>query len=874
MAGSGMTFTLRGRDELSDALRSAGRSAVDLQRRLDDASAKGTEAMDKLKASLISLAPAAIPAAASMAPLAASTAAAGAALVAYGAALGPQIAAMGEATTAQDRYEQAVEESGAQSQEARQAQAAYARELAKLPPATRQAAAHLGVLKDTYKEWSDSLAGDTMAPFTKGLATANALLPKTAPLVRGTSAELDRFTTLVAGSMASPGFDRLSARFTDFATGTLTRTNDALVSFLRTTDTKQVGAGLTEFMDYARAAGPIVGDTLRNAGQALVNIARAAADVGVGMLQAVNAVSKLVAAVPPAAITTFLQLAIAVKAVNLAMVGLAAGRAAMLAFTGQLAAMRIAAASAPGPLAAAGAAISTLSRTAKLAAAGTGIGLLVIALTELSRIGRGAPPDVDAMTASLGKFARGGALSGEAARVLGADLGELEKSLRTMARPSNRESFQQWMTQLANMDSTPVKVAKEQLDALDKGLVALVQGGKPELAAAALQRVAKGMGNLTEAELREELGDYQAALDNVKLEAELTAEAMGLFGREAQAVQGKLNEQKQAAEGLRLSVIALNNVYLQSRGDVRAMEAAIDAASQSLKDNGRTLDDNTEAGRRNNAALDAIASTTLQAMDAKYQETGSWNEALKVYERGRTALDKSTQGMARSKGEAAALAAQILRTPNKTAMLRADKRDLEQKLKDAKAELARVPDSKKAQVRANIEQFNKQLAAVKSKLRQLDGDTATTYVVTKYVVQGDSARKGKGQGSQLKYATGGLVYGPGTSTSDSVPLWASAGEYIIKASSVDRYGLDMMRAINEGRLAKSGVTDVSRPALSAPAARPGMGRPAAAGGRRVVVQNTFNITGAVDPTAVAKQIQQVLLHLKRLGGGNIDLGLS
>jgi hypothetical protein len=51
----------------------------------------------------------------------------------------------------------------------------------------------------------------------------------------------------------------------------------------------------------------------------------------------------------------------------------------------------------------------------------------------------------------------------------------------------------------------------------------------------------------------------------------------------------------------------------------------------------------------------------------------------------------------------------------------------------------------------------------------------------------------------LPYASGGLVRGRGTSTSDSVPIMASAGEFMIKAAAVQRTGLDVLQAINAGR---------------------------------------------------------------------------
>ena len=47
------------------------------------------------------------------------------------------------------------------------------------------------------------------------------------------------------------------------------------------------------------------------------------------------------------------------------------------------------------------------------------------------------------------------------------------------------------------------------------------------------------------------------------------------------------------------------------------------------------------------------------------------------------------------------------------------------------------------------------------------------------------------------HATGGLIHGPGTATSDSVPAWLSHGEYVVSAPAVQKYGVGVMHAINQ-----------------------------------------------------------------------------
>lgn len=50
----------------------------------------------------------------------------------------------------------------------------------------------------------------------------------------------------------------------------------------------------------------------------------------------------------------------------------------------------------------------------------------------------------------------------------------------------------------------------------------------------------------------------------------------------------------------------------------------------------------------------------------------------------------------------------------------------------------------------------------------------------------------------VRAAGGGHIRGPGTSTSDSIPAWLSNNEFVMRARAVGKYGVGMMRAINNG----------------------------------------------------------------------------
>ncbi|MEV5444049.1 hypothetical protein AB0N23_16150 [Streptomyces sp. NPDC052644] len=845
MADSRLNFLLTGRDDLSPALNRAGDSAQRLQRRLSDAQAGGSAAltqlsrdtdgrlrdvqgrfaraegaisrsMDAVRGSLLSLAPAAIPAAAAVAsalvPVVAQTAAAAAATAAYAVALGPQIAAMSEASEAEKKYRDAIAESGTTSAEAAEAQVAYARQLAKLPPATQRASVALSQFKDEYRAWSDATSKDTMAPITKGFAVLGATLPKLTPTVRGVSAELDRMVTLAGGAVSTPGFDRLMSRFAEFSSGTIRRANDALVRFLMKLDSGGFNNGaFSQFMAYARAQGPTVEATLRKVVEALGNLLRAGSEVGVGLLQVVNVLAALAAAVPPGAIAAFLQIAIAIKAVNLAAAGMVAARAAMAGMAASTVAMQTAATGATGRMAAMTAAMGAMSRGAKLAVAGTGIGLLLIALTELSSSSQDTAPDVDRLTVSLGELARTGKVTGEAAKAFGGDLEKLAQALQTIAEPSLTQSIEKSVSEfLGYGDGGPAtREAAASIDSLDQALAGLVSGGKASVAAAALEKVEaslKKQGRSSD-ELRGQLDAYKQALAAAAFEQQVAAQGMGLFGTQAQMVQRQLDAQKASADGLRQSIQALNDVNRAALGGMIGFEAAIDTAAKTARENAGALsmtngrlDLNSEKARTAASALTDLAAKTDEATAAARESGASWSTVNGVYERGRQQLIASAQQMGLTKKQAEALAAQILRTPDKTAILRGNMQDLQAKLNHAKNQLSNVPDSRRAEIRARIAQLEAAIARARGYIVGIDGMTAHTYIYTNHIVNNATgeARKRKGTTSG-SMATGGIVRGPGTGTSDSIPMMLSNGEYVVRAAAVSRIGVSALDALNEGR---------------------------------------------------------------------------
>lgn len=697
-----------------------------------DVKVTGGQSLSELSKSFKALGPAILPVAASLAPLAAGAAGAAVAVGVLGAAVAPQIKSMGEAASAEKKYSEAVDAHGKTSKEASAANVAYLQSMAKLPPETRKAAVAFSLLSDDFTKWSDSLASDTMPAFTKSFAVFSTLLPRTVPMVKDTAVQMDRLVTAAGGAVAVN--DGLIESFGRFASGALKKTVDGVMHLSRLLSEGDAHGPITQFMDYARAQGPAVNETLRHLGDTLMNVLEASMNVSGGMLDIVNALAKLAASVPSGLISSLLQLYVTFKLVRFAALGFVALSGAFVAagtaIGDVIVAMGVAAVSGAGALTALKAGFASLSKVAKSTVIIAALLAIGVGIAKLDAIGRAAPPNIDKLTTSLGRLGMVGRSTGESARLFGKNLEGLHNALSAVADPSFVDNLQQTLVKIFTVtfkDSTPVKEAKDRIRALDEALTALATGGKADEAAVAFERLkaawVEGGGDVDK--FVGQMDGYTSALADAKFEQDLAAQSMGIFGSQAIAVQQKLDKNAKSVDGLKQSLNALNTAVLESRGSMRAMEEAIDAAHDALKENGKTLDDNTEAGRNNNAALDAIASATMRATEAKYQETGSWVEAMKVWRRGRTQLERNAEGMAGNRAEAKKLADQILRTPDKTAMLRGNLEDLQRKLTDAKARLKRVPDSRKAKIRAEISQLTAAVARAKAKLSELHNRTIT-----------------------------------------------------------------------------------------------------------------------------------------------------
>ncbi len=764
------------RREVSDAVRWASMSQTIRVRVEPDTSALrglggtlsgspgsgGGNGLDIGLGTLIPLATAAIPLiaglTATVAPLAGVLTATGGAAAAFGIALAGQIEPLSEAADAEKKYQEAVREHGRGSTEAAEAQLAWQRQLAAMPPETQRAAAALTNLKTTFGDWSDDMTRFTMEPVTKGFVVLQELLPHLTPEVESFSEQMDRLMNVAAGGMQTPGFDSFSDKVAKLTDAKLDDFTDSVIHFLRVTSEGNAGDGaLGQIIDYMRSNGPAAREAVEAIGDAVGALAAGAAEAGPTMLTLVTALANIVGALPPEAVALLLQGAAALKLIQLAGLGAAAVSGGVTRLSTAIAALGATSTAAGGGLAGFRAAVASLSTGAKFGLAAAGIGAIVLALHELSD--NKPAVQVDELSTSLNTLISTGKVTG----TLSSNLDEMSASIAMVSKSASDNKLAQWTSDFGTWvglaEGPGISTARENVDAWDKSMANLVRSGNSKQAAAQYELLKQawqaGGGDLDR--LKETTNDYQNALADVAFEQEMTAQSMGVFGKAALDTSAQLDAQKQAADGLRSSILALNEVNRSAYDAQIDFEQAMDDLTASFKENGNTLDLNTEAGRKNGEAMSAAAKSQDEMIAAGLAAGESMETMAGKSDKLRASmLTLATQAFDGNRQKALDYVNTLLGTPEdiKT-IITLERQDAITGLQSVQDAIAQTPDSHTVTVdtlnataiaaleavglktrqlpdgRTEVYTANGQslgsIAAVDQALTRLDGKTARTY---------------------------------------------------------------------------------------------------------------------------------------------------
>lgn len=121
---------------------------------------------------------------------------------------------------------------------------------------------------------------------------------------------------------------------------------------------------------------------------------------------------------------------------------------------------------------------------------------------------------------------------------------------------------------------------------------------------------------------------------------------------------------KAAIAALATEMASFGKVTQDVRGASRDYAAAVDAATAALKTNGATHDVNTSKGRANQAAVDAIASSTEAYASALETSGASQNKVSAELASGRSAYIKAAEAIGYTKDQAKALADKLIELPS------------------------------------------------------------------------------------------------------------------------------------------------------------------------------------------------------------------
>jgi len=231
------------------------------------------------------------------------------------------------------------------------------------------------------------------------------------------------------------------------------------------------------------------------------------------------------------------------------------------------------------------------------------------------------------------------------------------------------------------------------------------------------------------------------------------------------------------------SLFAAGLLSLSASDASIAYQDSIDKMTESVKTNGTTLDINTEKGRANQSAFNGIAQAAITSAEAHAKETFASKGSAAAQTELQGALGQSYKDLITAAGQLGITG-------------------------DAADTMARkalgIP--KKIPINTWVnDNASGTLEKIRGKADALNGKSINLYTnihETTFLntVRSDSVAPTRGTADKRKaaYATGGRVYGPGTTTSDSVDARLSKDEYVLTAAAAKKIGYAQLDALNGG----------------------------------------------------------------------------
>jgi hypothetical protein len=247
---------------------------------------------------------------------------------------------------------------------------------------------------------------------------------------------------------------------------------------------------------------------------------------------------------------------------------------------------------------------------------------------------------------------------------------------------------------------------------------------------------------------------------------------------DAQAVAmatAKLKANAKALDDQRQRLIAAGNAAITASNDQIAYKQSVADATKAVKDNKHTLDLNTKAGRDNRTALNNLASSTLTYVSDMIKNGATTKQLTAATKDGRDKFIQIAHQMGMTRGEAKHLA---------------DQYGLNKKAMEA------IP--KAVHTTVSAPGLTRTIDDVKNLITTVSHVNGKTVTIKYNVMAGGTAVKVAGHGGITAVArkTGGPIIGPGSGTSDQVPIMASNGEYMLRTAAAKKLGRQRLDYMN------------------------------------------------------------------------------
>lgn len=365
-----------------------------------------------------------------------------------------------------------------------------------------------------------------------------------------------------------------------------------------------------------------------------------------------------------------------------------------------------------------------------IGAAGAVVGLIAI-IDQITRLGVESVK-LGQLGEDLVDFAQQGRIAGELSRIAGADLKNLGEDIQIASR-SIAGSFVN-----AFDDVTPQRIhqARESIDGLDQALVSLVQSGSAEMAAEVFQRfkAAAMQQGATIEDINARFSAYNDAVATHSANQKRGIEPTDGLTRE---IDEQAQASKDAAEALRAQASATAALFDPVFGvqEALARQAEAQAAvNKALREHGRN------------------------SVEFRQAQQDAWRATVDV--------DKAVRTM-----QAGVMDGSVSL----------------QQIKDRLDAYVRAGLISADQARAFAGQLNSAFVNAQKLNGELDYLNGRRIKVTVDITNNGRLPGVASGGTRVAMASGGLVRGPGTGTSDSIPSLLSNGEYVVSAAATAKH---------------------------------------------------------------------------------------